>query len=178
MNYCSTCGAKVSLKIPDGDNLPRQVCDDCGAIHYLNPKLVVGCVPEHQDGRILMCLRAIEPRRGFWTIPAGFMENDETLAEGAARETWEEALGKVEIGSVLAIVDVIRAHQVHVFFRARLIGDNFGVGEESLETTLYEEDDIPWDQIAFRSTEFALRSFLQDRAAGKDDLHMTRYPPE
>ena len=178
MNFCNHCGAKVSLKVPDGEHVPRHVCDACGAIHYLNPKIVVGCVPEHEDGRILMCLRAIKPRRGFWTVPGGFMEIGETLEQGAARETWEEALAKVDIGSLLAMVNVLHVHQVHVFFRARLIGDEFGVGEESLESTLYEERDIPWDQIAFPSTEFALRKFLDDRAKGSADVHVTRYPPE
>ena len=178
MNFCNRCGAKVSLKVPDGEHVPRHVCDACGAIHYLNPKIVVGCVPEHEDGRILMCLRAIEPRRGFWTVPGGFMEIGETLEQGAARETWEEALAKVDIGSLLAVVNVLRVHQVHVFFRARLIGSEFGVGEESLESTLYEERNIPWDQIAFPSTEFALRKFLDDRAKGSADVHITRYPAE
>ncbi len=178
MNFCSHCGANVSLKIPDGDNVPRHVCDACGAIHYINPKIVVGCVPEHDDGRILMCMRAIEPRRGFWTVPAGFMEIGETLEQGAARETREEALANVEIGSLLAVINVLRVHQVHVFFRARLIGDEYGVGEESLESQLYQESDIPWDKIAFPSTGFALRTYLDDRAKGTADVHTTRYPPE
>ena len=176
MNFCSHCGAKVSLKIPDGDNLPRHVCDACGAIHYLNPRIIVGCVPEHEDGRILMCLRAIEPRQGFWTVPAGFMENGETLEQGAARETQEEALANVEVGSLLAVVNIVRVNQVHIFFRAHLIGDTYGAGEESLKSMLYEENDIPWDQIAFPSTEFALRRFFGDRANGFTNVHVSRYP--
>src|SRR5262249_53392407 len=117
MNFCSTCGQPLVSEIPPGDHLPRYVCKGCGAIHYQNPKIVVGCVPE-QQGRILICKRAIEPRLGYWTIPAGFMENDETLQEGAARECYEEALARVEIGSLLVVADILSARQVHVFFRA------------------------------------------------------------
>ena len=119
MNFCSQCGAKVQLRIPPGDHLPRFVCEACGTVHYQNPRLVVGCVPEH-EGRILLCRRAIEPRRGYWTVPAGFMENGETLQEAAARECYEEALARVQIGSLLSVVHVLHAEQVHVFFRATL----------------------------------------------------------
>src|SRR3569623_1820220 len=119
MNFCSHCGSRVALRVPPGDHLPRFVCDSCGTIHYQNPRVVVGCVPEH-EGRILICKRAIEPRLGYWTIPAGFMENGESLEQGAARECYEEALADVEIGSLLAIVSIIGANQVHVFFRAKL----------------------------------------------------------
>ena len=118
-HFCSHCGAPTQYRIPAGDHLPRQVCDQCGTVHYENPRIVVGCVPEH-EGRILLCRRAIEPRRGFWTVPAGFMENGETMAAGAARECHEEALAKVQILSLLALVDIPEAQQVHVFFRARL----------------------------------------------------------
>jgi ADP-ribose pyrophosphatase YjhB (NUDIX family) len=170
MKFCSSCGARVVLQIPDGDHLQRQVCTACGTIHYENPKLVAGCVPEH-EGRILLCRRAIEPRRGYWTIPAGFMENEETLQQAAARECWEEALARVEIGSLCAIVHVLHAHQVHVMFRAMLAGPDYGVGVESLEVMLCEEAEIPWPEIAFPSVEFGLRRFLADRAAGTRDLH-------
>jgi len=119
MKFCNQCGAPVQLLIPAGDHLPRHVCDACGAIHYENPRLVVGCVAEH-EGRILLCRRAIEPRRGYWTVPAGFMENGETLQEAAARESREEALAEVTIGSLLSVVHVLHAEQVHVFFRAAL----------------------------------------------------------
>lgn len=139
-------------------------------VHYRNPRLVVGCVPE-LDGRILLCKRAIEPRRGFWTVPAGFMENGETLQQAAARESQEEALAEVEIGSLLAIVHVLHAEQVHVFFRARLPAPKFGAGPESLEVELVAPDRIPWGDIAFPSTEFALRRYLEDRAAGREPHH-------
>ncbi|MGH8259183.1 MAG: NUDIX hydrolase, partial [Steroidobacteraceae bacterium] len=135
-----------------------------------NPRLVVGCVPE-LDGRILLCKRAIEPRRGYWTVPAGFMENGETLQQAAARESQEEALAEVQIGSLLAIVHVLHAEQVHVFFRARLAVPQFAPGPESLEVELVAPADIPWADIAFPSTELALRRYLEDRAAGREPHH-------
>lgn len=172
MKYCSECGAPVALRVPPGDNLPRHVCDACGTIHYQNPRLVVGCVPEHA-GRILLCRRAIEPRLGFWTVPAGFMENGETLQQAAARESHEEALAHVDIGSLLAVVHVLHARQVHVFFRAVLRTAEYGAGPESLEVTLVAPADIPWSELAFPSTEFALRHYLEDRAARREPHHFT-----
>lgn len=170
MKFCSACGQPVALKIPDGDHLPRFVCTACGIVHYENPRIIAGCVPEWQ-GKLLLCKRAIEPRRGFWTIPAGFMENGEAVQDAAARESMEEALARVEIGSLLAVVNVLRAHQVHVMFRARLLDTDFGVGPESLAVALYDESEIPWDDIAFLSVEFALRRYLEDRRAGRELLH-------
>ncbi len=142
MNFCSNCGTPVVLKVPEGDFLPRHVCDNCGTIHYQNPKVVVGSVPEY-EGRILICKRGIEPRLGFWTIPAGFMENDETLEAGAAREAREEALIDVEIGSLLLVANVTHARQVHVFFRSRMRTPDFGVTHESLEVRLVDETRHP-----------------------------------
>ena len=170
MNYCDQCGAPVTLRIPPGDHLPRHVCDACGTIHYQNPRLVVGCVPEY-EGRILLCRRAIEPRLGYWTVPAGFMENGETLQEAAARESQEEALAEVTVGSLLAIVHVLHADQVHVFFRAQLPAARFAAGAESLEAILVAPSAIPWNDIAFRSTDFALRRYLEDKAAGQERHH-------
>lgn len=170
MKFCSACGQPVELRVPDGDHLPRHVCAACGEIHYQNPRIVVGCVPEY-EGKILLCRRAIEPRRGFWTLPAGFMENNESLQEAAARESQEEALAKVSIGSLLAIVHVLHAHQVHVMFRAKLVDPRVGVGPESLEVALVDEAEIPWDRMAFRSVDFALKHYLSDRRAGREDLH-------
>ncbi len=172
MNFCNQCGARVELQIPPGDHLPRYVCSACGSVHYQNPRLVVGCVPEH-DGRILLCRRAIEPRRGYWTVPAGFMENGETLQQAAARETLEEALARVQIGSLLSVVHVLHAHQVHVFFRATLPEAHYGAGAESLEAMLVKPEDIPWQDIAFLSTEFTLRRYLEDRAAGRESHYFT-----
>jgi ADP-ribose pyrophosphatase YjhB (NUDIX family) len=170
MNFCNQCGAKVELRIPPGDLLPRHICDACGTIHYQNPRLIVGCVPEY-EGRILLCRRAIEPRRGFWTVPAGFMENGETLQQAAARESKEEALAEVEIGSLLTVVHVLHAQQVHVFFRARLPTPEYGAGTESLEVDLFRAEDIPWSEIAFPSTDYTLRCYLEDRAAGQEPYH-------
>jgi len=173
MKFCSNCAQPVAVRVPDGDHLPRYVCDACGMVHYQNPKLVVGCVPEADDGRILLCKRAIEPRLGYWTVPAGFMENGETTQDGARRESWEEALARVEIGSLLAVVHVLHADQVHVMFRARLLDGQFGVGAESLEVKLCSEAEIPWADIAFRSVDFALRRYLEDRGHGVEQHHFT-----
>ncbi len=170
MKFCSKCGEAVTRRVPEGDNLPRHVCTSCGEIHYENPKIVAGCVAEH-DGRVLLCRRAIEPRLGYWTIPAGFMENDETTQDAARREAVEEALAEVEIGSLLAVVHVLHANQVHMMFRARLPRPEFGIGEESLEVKLCTESDIPWQDIAFRSVDFALRRYFDDRRAGLDRHH-------
>jgi ADP-ribose pyrophosphatase YjhB (NUDIX family) len=170
MKFCPNCAAPVVRRVPDGDHLPRHVCPACGAIHYRNPKMIAGCVPEHA-GRILICRRAIEPRRGYWTIPAGFMEVGETLQQAAARECQEEALARVEVGSLCAIVHVLHAEQVHVMFRATLADESFGVGPESLDARLCDERDIPWPEIAFASVEFTLRRYFEDRGAGRDGLH-------
>jgi len=172
MNFCSHCGQPVTLRVPEGDNRPRFVCSACGTIHYQNPKIVAGCVPEH-DGKILLCRRAIEPRRGYWTIPAGFMENGETTQDAARREALEEALADVEVGSLLAVVHVLHANQVHVMFRARLPTPEFGAGDESLESMLCHEEQIPWTEIAFRSVDFALRRYLEDRREGVERHHFT-----
>ena len=160
MNFCSSCGESVSRKTPDDDNRERWVCDSCEKIHYQNPLVVVGCVPE-RDGKILLCKRAIEPRYGYWTVPAGFMELGESTATGAIRETMEEACAEVEIGYLFAIVDVVDAGQVHLFYTAKLLSD-FSPGVESLEVAMYSEDEIPWDDIAFHSGRYALRKFFED----------------
>lgn len=191
MNFCSHCGAPVSLRIPEGDRLPRHVCDNCGAIHYQNPKIVAGCVAEW-EGRILLCRRAIEPRHGKWTLPAGFMENGETTAQAAARETWEEACAVV-VGapdaaaaateaqgadlSLFALVNVPHIHQVHLFYRGHLRDGRFAPGEESLETALFAEDEIPWAELAFRSVRFCLEAYLADRKRGAFGLHSCDLPP-
>jgi ADP-ribose pyrophosphatase YjhB (NUDIX family) len=172
MKFCSACGQAVEVRRPDGDHLPRHVCAGCGTVHYQNPKLIVGCVPEH-EGRILLCRRAIEPRLGFWTIPAGFMENGETTQDGARRESFEEAQARVEVGSLLAVVHVLHADQVHVMFRARLPEPVFGPSPESLEVRLYQESEIPWADIAFRSVDFALRRYFEDRRRGVENHYFT-----
>ena len=169
MKYCSSCGGHVARKVPEGDNRDRWVCARCGAVHYQNPKIVVGCIPE-RDGKILLCKRSIEPRYGCWTVPAGFMELGETIRDGAARETMEEACAEVEIGHLFASVDVVEAGQVHLFFTASLVSD-FSAGDESLDVALFGEDEIPWDEIAFRSGVFALRKYFED-AGCNHGVHM------
>ena len=165
VNYCCTCGARVRFAIPAGDSLPRHVCDACGAIHYRNPRLVVGALAVW-EGRVLLCRRAIEPRHGFWTLPAGFMENAESVAEAAERETREEAGARIALDDVYTMISVPHVNQVHVIYRARLLDLDFAPGEESLEVALFEEFEIPWDNIAFRTIEISLRHFFADRAGG------------
>lgn len=170
MNYCNQCGAPVSLRIPQGDSVPRHVCQRCATIHYLNPKLVVGCIPEWED-RILLCRRAIEPRYGRRTLPAGFMENGETTAQGAVRETLEEACARVEIGELFSLVNVPHINQVHLFYRGRMLDTQFAAGLESLDTALFSEDDIPWNDLAFRSVTLCLQAYFADRRAGRFIFH-------
>ncbi len=171
MNFCSACAAPVSLRVPPGDTLPRYCCDACGAVHYRNPLIVTGCIVEADDGRLLLCKRAIEPRSGYWTMPAGFMENDETLTEAAARETLEEACAKVEILGLSSIISVPRMNQVHIMFRARLLGNSFAAGEETTEAMLVDETAIPWEDLAFRTVRSALERFVEDRARGDFRVH-------
>jgi len=170
MKFCANCGGAVARRVPEGDQRPRDVCTVCGTVHYQNPRVVVGCVPEWQ-GRILLCRRAIEPRRGYWTAPAGFLEIGESLISAAARETEEEALAVVAVGSLLSVINVLYAAQIHVMFRARMNSDRHGAGIESLETALLEERDVPWTELAFSSTRFALERYFEDRARGREPLH-------
>jgi ADP-ribose pyrophosphatase YjhB (NUDIX family) len=165
IRFCNSCGAEVAHRIPEGDNLARAICDACGTIQYQNPKIVVGCVPVHDD-RILICKRAIEPRYGLWTLPAGFMENNETAAEGAAREALEEANARVEIEDLYTVYSIPHISQVYMMFRARLLDDDFWPGIESLEVKLVKEDEIPWDQLAFTMVKRTLENYLQDRKTG------------
>lgn len=171
MKFCSNCGAAVSLKIPAGDTLPRHVCDACSTIHYQNPKMIVGCIAEWED-RILLCRRAIEPRLGLWTVPAGFMENGETTAQGAARETLEEANARVEVGPLYAMYNIPHINQVYILFRARLLDLNFSAGTESLEVRLFDEKDVPWESIAFATVRNTLNHYYADRKAGEYRFHL------
>ena len=168
--HCSQCGARTDRRVPPGDSRERSVCTACGVIHYENPKLVVGCIAQW-DGRILLCRRAIEPRYGYWTLPAGFMENGETTAQGAARETMEEAGAHVIELRPFALIDVPYVHQVHLFFLAELATDRFASGEESLETRLYAEAEIPWPDLSFRTVIETLELFFADRARGTFGFH-------
>lgn len=173
MKFCSACGSpRVELRVPDGDNLPRFVCSACGVIHYQNPKIVVGCLPEWDD-RVLLCRRAIEPRRDLWTLPAGFLENGETIAAGAIRETLEEANARVNIGSLYTVISITHISQIYMMFRARLLDLDFGPGPESLEVRLFAEDEIPWDRLAFRTIGRTLRNYFLDRRDGAFPLHVS-----
>jgi ADP-ribose pyrophosphatase YjhB (NUDIX family) len=176
--YCSACGATVQYEIPQGDNRLRAVCSQCQSIHYQNPKVVIGTLPVWEsDGdngagpKVLLCKRAIEPRYGFWTLPAGFMENAESTAQGAMRETQEEAGANIELGPLFSIVDVPYVDQVHLFYRAKLINLEFAPGEESLEVQLFTEDQIPWDQLAFQTVATTLRRFFEDSKTGNFSVH-------
>jgi ADP-ribose pyrophosphatase YjhB (NUDIX family) len=171
MKFCSNCGKPVTLKVPPGDTLPRYVCEQCNTIHYQNPRMVVGCIPEWED-RILLCRRAIEPRYGLWTVPAGFMENGETIAHGAARETLEEANARVEIGQLYAIYNIPHINQVYMLFRARLLDADFSPGAETLETRLFGERDVPWEDIAFATVRNTLTHYFADRKNGDYKFHM------
>jgi ADP-ribose pyrophosphatase YjhB (NUDIX family) len=166
----------VVKRVPPGDTLPRWVCDQCGEIHYQNPRMVVGTIPEH-EGRILLCRRAIEPRYGYWTLPAGFLENDESVAQGASRETLEEAGAQVELGEPFSMISVPYVHQVHLFYRARLLGLEFKPGEETLEVALFEEARIPWKEIAFRTVGRTLKLWFADRARQSFAFHAEDLPP-
>ena len=173
MKFCGECGAAaIELRVPDGDTLPRLVCGACGTIHYRNPKIVVGCLPEWR-GQVLLCRRAIMPRQGLWTLPAGFLENGETLAAGALRETLEEASAQVEIDELYTVISLPHISQVYMMFRARLASPEFGPGQESLEVRLFDEDDVPWGDIAFRTITRTLRNYFLDRKLGAFPLHLS-----
>lgn len=170
MKFCSHCGAPVEVRIPEGDTHPRHVCPACGVIHYQNPKVVVGCIPEWED-KVLLCKRAIMPRHGFWTLPAGFMENDETTIQGAMRETLEEAGARVEVLDLHTLFNLPHINQVYVMFRGRLLDLEYAPGPESLEVALVEEKDIPWHHIAFPVVEQTLHLYFADRRAGHFGIH-------
>jgi ADP-ribose pyrophosphatase YjhB (NUDIX family) len=179
MRFCSACGQTVEQSVPPGDNRPRYCCAGCGTIHYQNPKMVLGTVPVWGD-QILLCRRAIEPRYGYWTLPAGFMENGESTSEGALRETIEEAGAQIEMGDLFSIIDVPQIEQVHLFFMARVLDSRFDPGPESLEARLFTEAEIPWDQLAFRTVTQTLRWYFEDIKAGGCRLHhsIVRYEPK
>lgn len=168
--HCKACGQPVAYRVPADDTRERAVCTACETIHYENPLNVVGTLPVW-DEQVLLCRRAIEPRYGLWTLPAGFMELGETLEQGAQRETLEEAGARVELQGLYTVLNVVRVGQVHLFYRARLQDLDFAPGTESLEVALFREPEIPWDQLAFRTTAETLRRYFSDRARGQFDLH-------
>ncbi|MEY2780298.1 MAG: hypothetical protein RL307_2 [Pseudomonadota bacterium] len=169
--HCKSCGAAVEWRVPDdGDTRQRAVCSTCDTIHYDNPLNVVGTIPVW-DNKVLLCLRNIEPRFGKWTLPAGFMELGETLAEGAARETQEEAGAHIEMGSLFSVLNVVRVGQVHFFYRARLLKLDFDPGHETQKVQLFAEHEIPWDELAFRTVRETLIRHFADQASGQHGFH-------
>jgi len=171
MNFCPSCGSAVDLRCPDDDDRPRHICVACGTIHYQNPKMVIGSIPEWED-KILLCRRAIEPRHGLWTLPGGFMENAETTTGAAIRETLEEANARIAIGDLYSMYSLPYINQVHLLFRARLLDLDFSPGRESLEVKLFAEHEIPWEEIAFRPVKFSLKHYFEDRRKGSFGFHM------
>lgn len=177
MKFCSACGAPVELRLPQDDNRPRHICTVCSTVHYQNPKLIVGAIPVWEDGRILLCRRAIEPRHGLWTLPAGFMENAETTAEAAMRETLEEANARIAISDLYSMYNLPHINQVYLLFRARLLDLNFSPGAESLEVELFAEQNIPWDQLAFRAVRLTLQQYFADCKVGSFQFHIGNLEP-
>jgi len=173
MNYCSHCGSpRLEIRVPEGDTLPRTVCAACGTIHYANPKIVVGCLPEW-DRKVLLCKRAIDPRRGLWTLPAGFLENGETLTAGALRETLEEANARVTLADLYTVISLPQINQVYMMFRSTLRDVDFGPGEESLDVRLFDEAEVPWESLAFRTIARTLRNWFLDRKSGSFPLRVS-----
>ncbi len=170
IRHCKACGAPAEYRVPADDNRERATCTGCGTVHYENPLNVVGTVPAWDD-QVLLCRRNIEPRHGYWTLPAGFMELGETAAEGALRETVEEAGAHVEMGPLFTFLNVVRVGQVHLYFRARLLDTEFAPGPETIEAQLFREDEVPWDELAFRTVRETLMSYFDDRRRGQFELH-------
>lgn len=176
MKYCNHCGHEVLFSVPEGDNRPRYWCNHCGVIHYQNPKIVVGAVPVW-EGRFLLCKRSIEPRKGYWTLPAGYMENGETLQEGAARETWEEACATVAVGDLYTVFNLAHINQVYVFFLSEMVNGDYAVGDESADVGLFSEEEIPWDELAFPTIGRTLKFYIQDRKTGDFPVRTQDIPP-
>ena len=170
MKFCSECGKSVVHRVPEGDNLPRFICEHCDIIHYQNPKLVVGCLPVWNE-QVLLCKRAIEPSYGLWTLPAGFMENQESLEQAALRESVEEANANLEIENIYSVISLPHINQIYVLYRAKLLDLDFYAGSESLDVKLFNEDEIPWEQLAFKTIKRTLRLFFEDRKQGHFPVH-------
>lgn len=161
----------MSREIPALEDRERAVCPVCGFVDYVNPICVVGTVPVAEDGRVLLCLRNIEPRKGYWTLPAGFLEAGETAPEGAIRETHEEAGARVELGRLYSVIDVVRAQQLHLFWRARLLDLRLSPGAETIENRLFAADEIPWEELSFGTVRRTLEHWVSDRHGGTFELH-------
>jgi ADP-ribose pyrophosphatase YjhB (NUDIX family) len=170
IQHCRVCGGKTEYRVPPEDNRERATCTACGEIHYENPLNVVGTVPVWGE-QVLLCRRNIEPRHGFWTLPAGFMELGETTAEGALRETIEEAGAKVKMQGLFTVLNVVRVGQVHLFYRAQMLDTTLAPGPETIEARLFREDEVPWDELAFRTVRQTLELFFEDRRRGSFGVH-------
>ena len=177
MKFCSSCGSRLVEKIPRDDDRRRHVCPGCDTVHYQNPKIVTGCLPVWEDS-VLLCKRAIEPRSGYWTVPAGFMELDETVEQGAVRETWEEARAQVEIQAPYSMFNLPHVNQLYVIYRARLKNLDFRPGPESEDVRLFAEQDIPWDDLAFGTVRQTLRFFFADRPGGRFPMRTGTIVPQ
>ena len=171
--YCSDCGEVVIIKFAEGRD--RIVCEHCCTIHYTNPKLVVGVLAVWEN-KVLLCRRAIEPRKGYWNLPAGYLEDYEKAEDGAIRETWEEAGTEIEIEKVFTVYNLPQANQVYIHFLAKLKDGIIRNGEESIESALFAEDEIPWKEMAFTSSSFALRKFFEDRKSNDYKTHLGTFP--
>ena len=167
MNFCSNCAQKIIQKIPDGDNRQRFVCESCNQIYYENPKIIAGCLPIYRN-RVLLCRRAIAPRKGYWTLPAGFLENGEAASEGARRETFEEANAKVNLSHLYSLFNLPHISQIYMFYIGELVDLDFSPGEESLETKLFLETEIPWEELAFPVVALTLKKYFQNN---KDNVY-------
>lgn len=170
MKFCSACGGAINLAVPQGDDRERHICSSCNTIHYQNPRIITGTLPVHGQ-HVLLCKRAIEPRHGLWTLPAGFMENGETTEQGAVRETWEEARAKVSIRSLYTLFNLPQINQVYFFYLSELKEPTYGAGPESLEVELFTEANIPWDQLAFPVVRRTLERYFEDRQRDHFPLH-------
>lgn len=177
MKFCSSCGSRLVEKIPRDDDRRRHVCPGCDTVHYQNPKIVTGCLPVWEDS-VLLCRRAIEPRSGYWTVPAGFMELDETVEQGAVRETWEEARAQVEIQAPYSMFNLPHVNQLYIIYRARLQNLDFRPGPESEDVRLFAEQDIPWDDLAFGTVRQTLRFFFGDRPGGRFPMRTGTIVPQ
>ena len=173
MKYCSNCAAPVEFKVPEHDDRERYCCPSCNHIHYVNPKVIVGCIPIWED-KILMCKRGIEPRKGYWTLPGGFMEMDETTEQGALRETWEETRARAEIVKLHGVYNIPQISQIYFFYLANLLAPDYETTFESIEIRLCEKKDIPWDQLAFKVVDLALKQYVDD----KDNIQLPYHHSE
>jgi ADP-ribose pyrophosphatase YjhB (NUDIX family) len=165
MNFCSRCASRLHFAVPPDDDRSRFVCESCGTVHYQNPRVVVGCIPEHED-RILLCRRAIEPQRGWWTLPAGYLENGETVSACAERETREETGARISDLTPYVLFNICHINQIYLMFRGRVAEAGDGPGKESLEIRFFTEAEVPWEQIAFRVISATLKNYFRDRRTG------------